>query len=117
MLHRTSITSNQSRLRSERDATAIADSMASETDLSELPTTSVFTYVRLVAICPSLLCREKFTTLAVRVSAKVLSIRSACGPRRRSEVGLLHQQCATLRTGGGALRSQRLTADQPKKPS
>src|SRR5882762_11418339 len=54
MLPRTSTTSNHSRLRSERDATAIADSMASETDLSELPTTSVFTYVRLVAICSSL---------------------------------------------------------------
>src|ERR1700730_4622160 len=77
MLPRTSITSNHSRLRSERDATAIADSMASETDLSELPTTSVFTYVRLLATCPSLLCREKSTTLAVRVSAEMLGVRPA----------------------------------------
>src|SRR6266853_1217512 len=82
MLPRTSITSNQSRLRSERDATAIADSMASETDLSELPTTSVFTYVRLVAICPSLLRREKVTTLAIRghgLAAIRCNVRGAIG--------------------------------------
>src|SRR5258708_33697760 len=56
MLPRTSTTSNQSRLRRERDAVAIADSMASETDLLELPTTSVFTYVWLAVIGLSLLC-------------------------------------------------------------
>jgi hypothetical protein len=44
-------------LRSERDAVAMADSMASETDLLELPTTSVFTYVWLVVIGLSLLFR------------------------------------------------------------
>src|ERR1700730_10151821 len=83
MLPRTSITSNHSRLRSERDATAIADSMASETDLSELLTSSVFTYVGLVAFCPSQLCREKFTTLWQCVSVPRPSGPTCWGSTRR----------------------------------
>src|SRR6266404_2719578 len=62
MLPRTSTTSNQSRLRRERDAVAIADPIASETDVFELPTTSVFTYVWLFVIGRLLLCPEQTTT-------------------------------------------------------
>src|SRR5438270_251482 len=78
MLPRTSTTSNHSRLRSERDATAIADSMASETDLSELPTTSVFTYVRLVAICSSLWRSARDTNRPIKGVVEI-----GAGGRRR----------------------------------
>src|SRR5882757_7199087 len=64
MCPRMSKTSNQSRLRRERDAEVIAVSIASETDLSELPTISVFTYVRLAVIRLSLLNCESSETLA-----------------------------------------------------
>src|SRR5882757_3853546 len=67
MLPRTSTTSNQSRLRRERDAVAFADPMASETDVFELPTTSVFTYVWLFVIGRFLLCPEQTTSRRVSV--------------------------------------------------
>src|SRR5437667_7921346 len=87
MLPRTSTTSNQSRLRRERDAVAIADSMASEMDLLELPTTSVFTYVWLVVIGLSLLRVKRSSTSAVCLHRRVILCKKVSTAERMEPGG------------------------------
>src|SRR6188768_1873547 len=99
MLPRTSTTSNQSRLRKERDAVAMADSIASETDLLELPTTSVFTYVWLVVIGLSLSVCERLIGLAWMP-------RRAPGWRRRCS----SSSCHATANYAGHCRCRRLAA-------